>query len=98
MSLEEGEVALAWETSFYGRGVWNLGVEYGETSRGHSRKGAKALIGTEEAMAVCLGDTKPRHLACRKVAVVNLGSVYGPELRLKDFGLGAAALGVGGIC
>lgn len=64
--MEEGEIALAWGHCFMEEVEWSWGVEYGETLRGHFRKGAVALIGTEEAVAVCLGDTKPRHLACRK--------------------------------
>lgn len=65
---------------------WSLGVESGETLRGHFRKGATALIGTEEVVAICLG-----YLACRKkLEWLTGGSVEGPELNLMDLGLGAA--------
>ena len=73
-------------TSFYEEMSWSLGVESGETLRGHFRKGATALIGTEEVVAICLG-----YLACRKKLEWLIGgSVEGPELNLMDLGLGAA--------
>lgn len=56
------------KTSFYRGGITELGCWVWRDLKRAFLEGSeiKALIGTEEVVAAkCLGDTKPRHMACR---------------------------------